>query len=42
MTTLLEPSVIRAGGKPPPFADESEAPNAPEEDTAGEEREDER
>lgn len=41
MTTLLAPSIVRAGGKPPPYADEPE-PNAPEEETPREEREAER
>lgn len=37
MTILLDPSTVRAGGKPPPFADEPE-PDAPEQDEPSEER----
>ncbi|HEX3462858.1 MAG TPA: hypothetical protein VHS78_02225 [Candidatus Elarobacter sp.] len=30
MTALLEPTIVRAGGKPPPNTFEGDAPDAPE------------
>ena len=36
MTTLLEPTIVRAGGKPPPNTFEGDAPR-PETDEAEEE-----
>jgi hypothetical protein len=42
MTTLLEPEIIRAGGKPPPNPFEGDAPApAPETEEAEEGREEE-
>ena len=41
MTALLSPSIVRAGGKPPPYEDAPERPAEPEE-SGGEEREAER
>jgi hypothetical protein len=38
MTTLLEPTIVRAGGKPPPNTFEGDAPEA-ETDAAAEEEE---